>query len=76
MEFDSPVELLESVLFVVSRILDQLIRRAGSRALALAAIDINLTIEGAAAHTCTVRSSLPTNEKQIWIKLLHLELLT
>jgi protein ImuB len=73
-EFDSPIELLESVLFVASRILDQLIMRAGSRALALAAIDINLTLEGAATHTCTVRSSLPTNEKQIWIKLLHLEL--
>ncbi len=74
MEFDSPVELLESVLFVASGMLDQLIRRADSRALALAAIDIDLTLEGSATHTCTVRSSLPTNEKQIWIKLLHLEL--
>jgi protein ImuB len=74
MEFDSPVELLESVLFVVSGMLEQLIRRAESRALALAAIDITLTLEGSEMHTCTVRSSLPTNEKQIWINLLHLEL--
>ena len=74
MEFDSPVELLESVLFVASGMLEQLIRRADSRALALAAIDIKLTLEGCATHSCTVRSSLPTNEKQIWIKLLHLEL--
>jgi protein ImuB len=74
MEFDSAIELLESILFVASGMLDQLIRRADSRALALATIDINLTLEGSAAHTCTVRSSLPTNEKQIWIKLLHLEL--
>jgi protein ImuB len=74
MEFDSPVELLESVLFVASGMLEQLIRRADSRALALAAIDIKLTLEGSATHSCTVRSSLPTNDKQIWIKLLHLEL--
>jgi protein ImuB len=74
MEFDSPVELLESVLFAASGMLDQLIRRADSRALALAAMDIKLNLEGSATHTCTVRSSLPTNEKQIWIKLLHLEL--
>jgi protein ImuB len=74
MEFDSPVELLESVLFVASGMLGQLIRRADSRALALAVIDIKLTLEGSETHACTVRSSLPTNEKQTWIKLLHLEL--
>jgi protein ImuB len=25
-------------------------------------------------HTCTVRPALPSNERQLWIKLLHLEL--
>jgi protein ImuB len=33
-----------------------------------------LTLEGGAEHTCTVRPALPTNDRQLWVKLLHLEL--
>ena len=74
MELDTPAELLEAVLFVSNRMLDQLIQRAKSRVLALASITITLILEGAAAQSYTVRTALPTNDKQIWIKLFHLEL--
>jgi protein ImuB len=46
MELDSPVEMFDAVLFVANVMLDQLIRRAESRVLALASIDITLTLEG------------------------------
>jgi protein ImuB len=74
MELESPVELLDALLFVVNVMLEQLILRAKARVLALASVNIALKLEGGTTHTRAVRPSLPTNEKQIWIKLLHLDL--
>jgi protein ImuB len=74
MELDMSVELLDSLLFVIGAMLDQLIVRAQNRILALAAVTVTLGLEGGATHTRTVRPALPTNDKQLWIKLLHLEL--
>jgi protein ImuB len=74
MELDSPVELLDSLLFVVGVMLEQLIVRAKARIVALAAVTITLELEGGATHTRTVRPALPANAKQLWIRLLHLDL--
>ncbi len=74
MELDNPVELLDALLFVVSVMLEQLILRATARVLALASIRICLMLEGGTTHTRTVQPALPTNDKQLWIKLLHLDL--
>jgi protein ImuB len=74
MELDSPVEQLESLLFVLGTMLDQLILRAAARVLALASVTITLTLEGGAAHIRTVRPALPTNDRTLWVKLLHLDL--
>lgn len=74
MELDSPVELLDALLFVVNVMLEQLVHRAKARVLALASVSITMKLEGGTTHTRTVRSSLPTNERQIWIKLLRLDL--
>jgi protein ImuB len=73
-ELDSPVELLDSLLFVIGVMLEQIIIRATARALALASVTITLSLEGGASHTRTVRPALPCNDKQLWIKLLHLDL--
>lgn len=74
MELDSPVELLDSLLFVLGAMLDQLIVRASARALALASVSVTLTLEGGATHARTVRLALPNNDKSLWIKLLYLDL--
>jgi len=74
MELDSPVELLDSLLFVVGAMLDQLIVRANARIVALATVTVTLVLEGGRTHTRTVRPALPANDKQLWIKLLHLDL--
>lgn len=73
-ELDSPVELLDSLLFVIGVMLDQLILRAKARILALATLTITLSLDGGGAHSRTVRPALPTTDKQLWIKLLHLDL--
>jgi protein ImuB len=74
MELDSPVEVLEALLFAVNLMLDQLISRATARVLALASVSITLTLEGGKTHSRTVRPALPTNDRHLWLKLLHLDL--
>jgi protein ImuB len=74
MELDTPVEALDSLLFVIGVMLEQLILRATARVLALASVSITLTLEGKEAHVRAVRPALPSNDRQLWIKLLHLDL--
>jgi protein ImuB len=74
MELDTPVEVFETLLFVVGAMLEQVTRRATARVLALAAVTLTLMLEGGASHARTVRPALPTNDRQLWIKLLHLDL--
>lgn len=74
MELDSPIEMLDALMFVVNVLLEPLTLRAAVRALALASVTITLTLDGGGAHTRTVRPALPTQDRQLWIKLLHLDL--
>jgi protein ImuB len=74
MELDTPVELLNSLLFVIRVMLEQLIVRATARILALASVTITLSLDGRASHTRTVRPPLPSNDCLFWIKLIHLDL--
>jgi protein ImuB len=73
-ELDSPVELLDSLLFVIGVMLEQLILRATARILALASVTLTLSLDGGGSHVRTVRPSLPCNDRQLLIKLLHLDL--
>ena len=73
-ELDSPVELLESLLFIVSPMLEQLIRMAMDRAGALRSITIELVLEKAASHCCTVQPALPSSSRDLLLKLLNLQL--
>ena len=74
MELDSPVELLDSLLFILGVMLDQLIVRAQSRILALATITLDLYLEGGTSHSRTVRPALPNTDRKLWLKLIHLDL--
>jgi protein ImuB len=74
MELDSPIEILDTLMFVVNPMLEQLVLRAAARVMALASVSITLTFEGGATHSRCVRPALPTNDRQLWIKLLHLDL--
>jgi len=54
--------------------LEQVTRRATARVLALASVTLTLLLEGGMSHARTVRPALPSNDRQLWIKLLHLDL--
>lgn len=74
MELDSPVELLDSLLFVLGVLLDHLIARAAAHILALASVTVRLVLDGGGSHTRTVRPALPGNDRRLWLKLLQLDL--
>lgn len=73
-ELDFPLEDLESLLFGLSVMLEQLILRATARIVALASVTITLYLDGGDLHTRSVKPAQPTNDKQLWLKLLHLDL--
>jgi protein ImuB len=74
LELDSPLNVLESLLFGIAIMLDQLIIRASSRVLALASVTVTLELEGGGRYERTIRPALPVNDKQLWLKLIHLDL--
>ncbi|HEV2272794.1 MAG TPA: DNA polymerase Y family protein [Acidobacteriaceae bacterium] len=74
MELDTPVEAFASLLFILAAMLDRLIAQAKSNLLALASITLHARLEGGAVHTRAVRPALPSNDRQLWLKLLDLDL--
>lgn len=73
-ELDFPLDSLDSLMFGIAVMLDQMILRAKARLVALAAVTVTLELEGGETHTRRVRPAQPGNEKQFWIRLLHLDL--
>lgn len=72
--FETPVEQIDSLLFVGARMIDCLAARAGSRALALASIDVEMKLEGGAMYRRTIRPALPATDRKFLLKLLQLEI--
>lgn len=72
-ELEHPVELLEPLLFLISRILNDLCARLESQALAANEIAVRLELENKTEHTRTLRLPLPTRDSRTILKLLQLD---
>ena len=73
-EFESPVEQMESLLFALYAMLDQLILRAVSHALAIASLTIVLHLENRKSHARSIHPALPSVDRSILLKLIQLDL--
>lgn len=75
-ELEHPVELLEPLLFLVSRALEQLTQHAAERALAIASVETCLVLDdtGRIEHRRLVRPALPENNHHTLLKLIQLDL--
>ena len=73
-EFDAPVDHLDSLLFVLGPMLRQLLVRAGLRALALASVTVTFGLEDAPEHSRTVKPALPLFDHALLLKLVQLDL--
>ena len=73
-ELDGPLESLEPLLFILSPMLDTLLRQAINHAYALRSVTITLILEKSAPHQLEVRPALPVQSKDLLLKLLNLKL--
>jgi protein ImuB len=73
-EFETPVEQMDSLLFVGARMIDSLALRAATRAMSLATVAVDLALEGKRAHRLTIRPALPSIDRKFLLKLLQLEI--
>jgi protein ImuB len=81
MDLDSPVELLEPLLFVLNRLLEQLCARLRMHILAIGEIKVTLTLERNDSrnkepvfHIRTLRLPVPARDSKLLLKLLQLDL--
>ena len=72
--FDSPLDLLDSLLFVLGPMLDQLLARAQNRSLALASVMVILGLDEGGVHRRTIKPALPTEQSEVLVKRLLLDL--
>lgn len=75
-ELEHPVELLEPLLFLMSRTLEKLTQSAQERALAIASVETRLVLDDAehSEHRRTVRPALPESDHRTLLKLVQLDL--
>jgi protein ImuB len=89
MELEEPVELLEPLVFLLNRLLEQVTARLLTRSLATDHVQVNLTLEAqddrqltaspapsgpAPLYQRTLKLPTPTQDKNVLLKLLHLDL--
>jgi len=72
-EFETPVEQIDSLLFVGARMIDCLAARAAGRALALRLLTAEMALEGGGTHCITIRPAVATTDRRFLLKLLQLE---
>ncbi len=81
MDLDSPVDLLEPLLFVLNRLLEQLFARLRMHILSIGEIKVILTLERKdwrskepVYHVRTLRLPVPARDSKLLLKLLQLDL--
>lgn len=74
-ELDFPLDSLDSLMFGIGVMLDQLLIRAAARLFSLAAVTVILELDGGNTFARRIRPARPGHDKHFWLKLLHLDLL-
>jgi len=73
-EFETPIEQLDALLFIGANIIGNLVSRATCRALSLASIHMEMQLERSLAYKRRIQPAIPSCDKKFLLKLLQLEL--
>ncbi len=73
-EFETPVEQIDSLLFMGARMIDCLVARAADRALSLSLLTAKMQLEKGLTHQCMLRPAVPSTDRKFLLKLLQLEI--
>jgi protein ImuB len=71
---DAPLESLDSLLFIVSPMLDRLLKQAINHAYALRSVKLTLALEKCAPHVLEIKPAVPAQSRDLLLKLLNLKL--
>jgi protein ImuB len=74
LELDDPVELIEPLSFILSRLLNDICGRLGARSLATNEIRLRLLLENAPEHAVQLRLPVPMLDVKAFLKMLQLDL--
>jgi protein ImuB len=74
LELDDPVELIEPLSFILSRLLNDVCGRLGARSLATNEVRLRLTLENSPEHIVLLRLPVPMLDAKAFIKMLQLDL--
>jgi len=72
--FENEIEDEESLLFVGARMIECLVTRAATRAMALTLLTVRMALSGGVEHRLEIRPALPTIDRKFLLKLLQLEI--
>lgn len=72
--FETPVEQMDSLLFIGARMIDSLVARAQDRALSLALLTAHMKLDGGKVHERVLRPAVPSTDRKFLLKLLQLEI--
>lgn len=73
-EFEIPIEQLDSLIFISAGMIANLVTRANNRALCLASITIRMSLERSLQYERVIRPALPSSDRKFLLKLLQLEI--
>jgi protein ImuB len=74
LELDDPVESIEPLSFILSRLLNDVCGRLEARSLSTNEIRLLLTLENAPEHTVSIRLPVPMLDPKAFLKMLQLDL--
>jgi protein ImuB len=72
-EFETHIEQLDSLLFIGGNMINALVARAAGRALSLATLTVEMSLEQSRQYKRVIRPALPSNDRTFLLKLLQLE---
>ena len=73
-DFETHVEQIDSLLFIGSNMINNLVSRASSRALSLSSLHIQMSLDGSLSYGRVIRPAIPSNDRKFLLKLLQLEI--
>ncbi len=73
-EFETHVEQLDSLLFIAASMIGNLVSRSTSRALSLATLTVQMSLEKSLVYERVIRPAIPTIDRRFLLKLLQLEI--
>jgi protein ImuB len=70
-EFEHLIETLDPLLFIVRRLLEQLVKRLEMASLSMSEIDVTLRLESGQVHRSGVKIASPTREVNALFRIVH-----